>query len=158
MQGDNVKRHYGCTTAIVLLAIVAFAWPWFDVGGHCLGHFIAYSPAVPVVRKVLVALGSAMVIFAASWWIAARFRGKCVPLLMPDIKSLPLFLFTSFLIPFTCLELAVATNCDFRAIQCSASFVISLLGSLVAARTKRYRYILYYLVMFLLMGSFFPPT
>jgi len=99
-----------------------------------------------------------MVIFAGTWWMAAKLRGKCVPVLMPDLKALPFFLVASFLVPFACLELGVATYCDFRAFQCSASFTLFLSGSLVALRAKRYRYILYYLVSFLFMGSLFPPT
>lgn len=127
-----------------------------DYMGKELGNFIAYSQFVPTFRLVCVIIGCALICCAIIIKILASNRSSCN--LVTDACALKCFLVALIIVPLSCFEMAVITFCDFWQFQCYASFVLFLSGSVIALRVKRYRYIIYYFILFLLFGGLIPPT
>ena len=148
-------KLYVLTPLIACFLMVALPWPEFVIVP--LRNFIAYSPRVPFVRMVFCVLGGVLLTSAFLYGLSARLCGKCVPVVMSDFSSLRLFLMLLIAVPVLCFVLAAKTNCCFHQFQCSAAFTLFVFGSLIAVRTKRFRYIIYYLVLFLSLGSIVPP-
>ena len=120
--------------------------------------FIAYSPSVPVVRKILMGCGGMMIVIAVMYGLAAWFLKRRVAVIVSDITALKCFLAALFLIPLICFMLAATASCDFWPFQFSASLMLFMVGSLVAIRTRRHRYIFYYFMQLLLLGGLAPPS
>ena len=148
-------KLYVLTPLIACFLMVALPWPEFAI--IWLRNFIAYSPKVPFVRMVFCVSGVVLLASAFLYGLSARLCGKCVPVVMSDFSSLRLFLMLLIAVPVLCFVLAAKTNCCFHQFQCSAAFTLFVFGSLIAVRTKRFRYIIYYLVLFLSLGSIVPP-
>ena len=128
----------------------------FDYMGKELGKFIAYNQFVPMLRLLCVIIGCTFICFAIVIKVIASNRSSCN--LVTDACALKCFLVALTIVPLFCFEMAVFTVCDFWQFQCSASFVLFLSGSVVALRVKRYRYIIYYFILFLLFGGLIPPA
>ena len=155
----SILKYYGCFIAVILLvggALIGVALgtiPFPELVVAWLRSFIAYSPAVPIVRKSLIVSGCAMIVIAGIYWMMARYCGRRTLELMSDHSALGFFLIALIVVPFSCFELSGITGCYFFQFQGAASFVLFAAGSIVAVRTRRYRYIAYYLVLFLLLGG-----
>ena len=160
----SMLKYYGCFIVVILLGGVALVGvalgtiPFSEPVIAWLRSFIVYSPAVPAVRKALIVSGSAMIVIAGIYWMLARSCGRRTLELMSDHSALGFFLAALFVVPFSCFELSAMTGCYFFQFQGAASFVLFAAGSVVAVRTRRYRYIAFYLVLFLLLGGLVPPT
>ena len=149
------KKLYIMAALIVCFLIIALPWPEFVIVP--LRNFIAYSPRVPFVRMVFCVLGGVLLTSAFLYGLSARLCGKCVPVVMSDFASLRLFLMLLIAVPVLCFVLAAKTDCCFHQFQCSVAFSLFVFGSLIAIRTKRFRYIVYYLFLFLSLGGIIPP-
>lgn len=125
---------------------------------QCVRDFIAYSPWVPIVRKISLGSGCAIVAIAIAYGTISKLCSTKVVVVMSDKTSL--FFFIVMLTDVTLLgyELASITCCDFWQLQQSVAFVLSFTGCLVAVRSKHYRYVLYFIILFLLLGGVIPPT
>ena len=149
------KKLYIMAALIVCFLIIALPWPEFVI--VLLRNFIAYSPRVPFVRMVFCVLGGVLLTSAFHYGLSARLCGKCVPVVMSDFASLRFFLVLLIVVPVLCFVLAAKTYCCFYQFQCSVAFSLFVFGSLIAIRTKRFRYIVYYLFLFLSLGGIIPP-
>ena len=124
---------------------------------HSLRDFIAYSPCVPFVRKQLMVLGSAIMAMAFIYGAISRLRHVEVLVVMSD-KSAPLFLLIIMIdTPLLFWGLASITYCDFWQLQQSVSCIALIEVIVIAVRTKHYRYVLYYFILFL-FGGIAPTT
>ena len=124
---------------------------------HSFRDFIAYSPCVPFVRKQLMVLGSAIMAMAFIYGAISRLRHVEVLVVMSD-KSAPLFLLIIMIdTPLLFWGLASITYCDFWQLQQSVSCIALIEGIVIAVRTKHYRYVLYYFILFL-FGGIAPTT
>ncbi len=124
---------------------------------HSFRDFIAYSPCVPFVRKQLMVLGSAIMAMAFIYGAISRLRHVEVLVVMSD-KSAPLFLLIIMIdTPLLFWGLASITYCDFWQLQQSVSCIALIEGIVIAVRTKHYRYVLYYFILFL-FGGIAPAT
>ena len=148
-------KLYVLTPLIACFLMVALPWPEFVIVP--LRNFIAYSPRVPFVRMVFCVLGGVLLTSAFLYGLSARLCGKCVPAVMSDFASLRFFLVLLIVVPVLCFVLAAKTYCCFYQFQCSVAFSLFVFGSLIAIRTKRFRYIVYYLFLFLSLGGIIPP-
>lgn len=126
--------------------------------GTVIGHFIAYSPIVPVVRKMLVAFGSLIVLSAIVIKLKMQKQKRLLRNCDSDVSALRYFTLLLIIVPFVCNVLAIYTYCDFYFLQCSISLLFFVTGSLVAIRAKRYRYILFYFILFIALGGLVPPS
>lgn len=148
-------KLYIFAVLIVCFLMVALPWPEFAIVS--LRNFIAYSPKVPFVRMVFCVSGGVLLAGAFLYGLFVRLCGKRVPTVMSDFASLRFFLVLLIVVPVLCFVIAANTDCCFYRFQCSAAFSLFVFGSLIAIRTKRFRYILYYLSLFLLLGGIIPP-
>ena len=123
-----------------------------------ISEFIAYSPAVPIVRLSFIMLGSLVVVAAFVYWWTCRICNRPVIVYAPDHVVLPVILAAMILVPFLCYALASATRCEFWQFQHGVSFALMVTGCFFSVRTRRFRYILYYLISYLLLGGTCPPT
>ncbi|MBR2837820.1 MAG: hypothetical protein IKE55_03470 [Kiritimatiellae bacterium] len=125
---------------------------------QCIRDFIAYSPWVPIVRKMSLGSGCAIVAIAIAYGTISKLRSSKVVVVMSDEAALFPLIVVLIDVPLLCCELAVITYCDFWQLQQSVAFVLSFTGSLVAVRSKHYRYVLYYIILFLLFAGLIPPA
>ena len=125
---------------------------------QCIRDFIAYSPWVPIVRKMSLGSGCAIVAIAITYGTISKLRSSKVVVVMSDEAALFPLIVVLIDVPLLCCELAVITYCDFWQLQQSVAFVLSFTGSLVAVRSKHYRYVLYYIILFLLFAGLIPPA
>ena len=140
---------------LVALGLTCFVSCCF---GAAIGHFIAYSPIVPIVRKILVALGSLIILSAIALKLKMRKQKRWLRDYDSDVLALRCFTLLLIIVPFTCNVLATYTYCDFYFLQCSVSLLFFVTGSLVSIRAKRYRYIFYYFILFIALGGLVPPS
>jgi hypothetical protein len=140
---------------LVALGLTCFVSCCF---GAAIGHFIAYSPIVPIVRKILVALGSVIILSAIALMLKVRKQKRWLRDCDSDVLALRCFTLLLITIPFACNVLATYTYCDFYFLQCSVSLLFFVTGSLVSIRAKRYRYIFYYFILFIALGGLVPPS
>jgi len=140
---------------LVALGLTCFVSCCF---GAAIGHFIAYSPIVPIVRKILVALGSLIILSAIAFKLKMRKQKRWLRDYDSDVLALRCFTLLLIIVPFTCNVLATYTCCDFYFLQCSVSLLFFVTGSLVSIRAKRYRYIFYYFILFIALGGLVPPS
>ena len=140
---------------LVALGLTCFVSCCF---GAAIGHFIEYSPIVPIVRKILVALGSLIILSAIALKLKMRKQKRRLRDCDSDVLALRCFTLLLITIPFACNVLATYTYCDFYFLQCSVSLLFFVTGSLVSIRAKRYRYIFYYFILFITLGGLVPPS
>ena len=153
-----MKRFNIIFATVVTSLVIAVS---FLVGTECahgVRDFIAYSPWVPIVRKISIGSGCAIVAIAVAYGAICKLRYAKIVVVMSDDTALFFFLVMLVGVTLLCFELASVTHCDFWQLQQSVAFVLSFTGGLVAVRTKRYRYVLYYILLFLLLGGIIPPT
>ena len=130
----------------------------FPIGGGSISRFIAYSPSVPMIRKVLVLSGMFVVLGAIVAGLVQKLRDKTQCCIASDKIALRCLLVAQFLIPFSCFMLASQTQCDILCFQSSAALLLLVTGSIVAVRSRMYRYIIYHLLVFILVGGLVPPS
>ena len=153
-----MKRLNIIFAIVMTLLVIAVSFLGGTGFAHGVSDFIAYSPRVPIVRKVSIGSGCVIVAIAFVYGAISRLRSVKVVVVMSDETALVFFLVMLIHVPFLCWSLASITHCDFWQFQSSACFLALVVGSLVAVRTKRYRYILYYAILFLLLGGIIPPA
>ena len=160
----SMLKYYGCFIVVILLvggALIGVALgtiPFFEPVVAWLRSFIAYSPIVPIVRKILVALGSLIILSAIAFKLKMRKQKRWLRDYDSDVLALRCFTLLLIIVPFTCNVLATYTYCDFYFLQCSVSLLFFVTGSLVSIRAKRYRYIFYYFILFIALGGLVPPS
>lgn len=130
-----------------------------DTGfAHSLRDFIAYSPCVPFIRKQLMVLGSVIMAIAFIYGVISRLRHVEGLVVMSDKSALLFLLIIMIDTPLLCWGLAAITFCDFWQLQQSVCCIALIEGIVIAVRTKHYRYVLYYFILFLLFGGIAPAT
>ena len=145
-------------TAVTILMTISVPFLGDTRFAHSMGDFIAYSPFVPFVRKLLIVFGSVIVAMAFTYGTISRLRHVEGLVVMSDKAALLFLLVIMIDIPLLCWGLASITFCDFWQLQQSVCCVTLIEGVVVAVRTKHYRYILYYSILFLLLVGIVPAT
>ena len=131
----------------------------FPLAGNAIRDFIADNPWVPTVRIILVMSGTLIVVGAIVANLVKRKKHDTGPCgIDSDRIALRYLLAAQFLIPFSCFMLAANTYCDFFLFQSSAALLILIVGIIVAVRSRKYRYIFYLLIIFILVAGLAPHT
>ena len=131
----------------------------FPLAGNAIRDFIAYNPWVSTVRIILVMSGILIVVGAIVANLVKRKKHDTGPCgIDSDRIALRYLLAAQFLIPFSCFMLAANTYCDFFLFQSSAALLILIVGIIVALRSRKYRYIFYLLIIFILVAGLVPST
>ena len=126
---------------------------WSETG-QSLGNFIVYSHFVPVIRMVITAIGC--VLISIAFMIKVLRRHKAQYVLLQDFLTLRYFTYVLVTLPIMCWWFSVITMCDFLCFQITATITLFIEGSLIAFRVKRYRYIILYLFLTLLLCGLSP--
>lgn len=145
-----------CVAAVAYVAAASYILTISGLGPR-LGGFIAYSPQVPLLRKWLIGCGCAVTSAAVVLGIWSKLSKRRV-MAVSDVDTLSYFSWAMFLVPISCFLLTGTTKCDFLPFQSAASLLLFLSGSIVAVRTRRYKRILYYLILMLVFGGLSPAT
>ena len=153
-----MNRTYFVSMFALLLFLCAIIPLSNGLFASSIENFIAYSPLVSFVRIMLVSCGCAIVLCSIAYCLLSSVYGMRVLVLMPDRTALFYFFAMLIVLPLSCYELAAVTHCDFWPFQSSASLFLFVYGSFVAVRARRYRYILYFLVLLLVLGWAVPPA
>jgi len=144
----------------IMMTLLTICVSFLDGTGfaHGVSDFIAYSQWVPILRKVSIGSGCAILVMALGYGAISKLHSAKVVVVTTDETALFFFIVMLIDAPLLCYELASITHCDFWQLQQAVAFVLSFTGALVAVRSKYYRYILYYIILFLLFGGLSPPT
>ena len=126
---------------------------WSDVG-QSLGNFIVYSRFVPVIRMIIAAIGCMLIAIAIMTKVLRRHQAPCV--LLQDFLALRYFIYVLVTLPIMCWWFSVITMCDCLCFQMAATITLFIEGSLIAFRVKRYRYIILYFFLTLLLCGLSP--
>ena len=151
----SCKLIFGITLTLLVICVAFLGETGF---AHGVRDFIAYSSLVPIVRKILIGSGCAIVAMAFAYGVISKHCSTKVVIVMSDETALFSFIVMLIDVPLLCYELAAITHCDFWQLQQSVALVLSFTGGLVAVRSKHYRYVLYYILLYLLLGGMIPPT
>ena len=153
-----MNRKLFCS--IIMIAFDVMASPVLSCLGLVawLSDFILYGSQVPLLRKILVGSGVSVIVIAIACRLAAWRLNKRGIIVVSDAEALPNFLLAMISVPMLCFGFSAATRCDFLDFQAAASLTLFIEGSIVAVRVKKWRYVLYYAALFLLLGGLVPPT
>ena len=147
------RRVIGC----IIAGPFALFGLGFPLAGNAIRDFIAYNPWVPTVRIILVMSGTLIVVGAIVANLVKRKKHDTGPCgIDSDRIALRYLLAAQFLIPFSCFMLAANTYCDFFLFQSSAALLILIVGIVVAVRSRKYRYVFYLLIIFILVTGLVP--
>ena len=147
----------GKSMFILLVAAFALALEFLIV--HCrhpIYEFVSTSPHVLALRVALIAVGGAMVAAACIAGFIARIKhGKCVPGGEGDHLALRCFAAAMFLVMVLCWSL-YDVGLDASSFQIAAIAFLAMSGSVVAVRTRRWRWIIVYFILFFFFGALLP--
>ncbi len=139
------------------LALVA-ATEWLIIKyRNPIREFMFYDSHVSVVRTALMVIGGVIVIAAAAFAVSRRIsHRKCDLDIVSDRAALRGFAVAMLLASVFCLTLMSVVRCDAVPLQAGAMSCLALLGSVVAIRAKRKRWIIVYFLIWMLVGALAP--
>lgn len=101
-----------------------------------------------------------MITVGVSFILSAAICGvKCKRIdLLPDEATLKYLFIINLFFPFVCIWLSAVTKFDFLLLQISMSVYLLFHSCFISVRSKRFQYVIIYLIEFLIMGGFSPAT
>ena len=147
----------GKSMFILLVAAFALALKFLIVHcSHPIYEFVSTSPHVLALRVALMSAGGAMVVAACIAGFIARVKhGKRVPGGEGDHLALRCFAAAMFLVMVLCWSL-YDVGLDASSFQIAAIAFLAMSGSVVAVRTRRWRWIIVYFILFFFFGALLP--
>ena len=120
-------------------------------------EFMFYNSQVSIVRTALMVTGGLIVVVAAAFAVSRRIsHRKCDLDIVSDRAALRGFAVAMLLASVFCLTLMSVVGCDAVPLQAGAMSCLTLLGSVVAIRAKRKRWIIVYFLIWMLVGALAP--
>ena len=124
--------------------------------GHPICTFVLTGSNVFALRVAFIATGIAIVAASSIIGIMVRLKhGKRAPDRESDHVALRCFAVAMLLVFVLCFTL-YSVGLDAMLFQGAALLCLGTFGSVVAARNKRWGWIIAYLLIFLFFGSLFP--
>lgn len=142
----DMKSTFRMIWFCFVLAILLFFCP--DSAAGRVRDYIVGGQSVELVRHLLIYVGAAVAFISVIGRIAMWFFGKKDKTVISDDEALRLLLCLMAAIAFFCIILESRTKCDFSMFRSGSSLALAVIGSIVAVRAKRPRYVLYYLLVF----------
>ena len=120
-------------------------------------EFMFYDSHVSVVRTALMVIGGVIVIAAAAFAVSRRIsHRKCDLDIVSDRAALRGFAIAMLLVLVFCWTLMCELGCDAMPLQAGAMSCLAVVGSVFAIRAKRKRWIIVYIIIWMLVGTLAP--
>ena len=120
-------------------------------------EFMFYDSHVSVVRTALMVIGGVIVIAAAAFAVSRRIsHRKCDLDIVSDRAALRGFAVAMLLVLVFCWTLMCELGCDAMPLQAGAMSCLAVVGSVFAIRAKRKRWIIVYIIIWMLVGTLAP--
>jgi hypothetical protein len=118
-----------------------------------------YDSHVSVVRTALMVIGGVIVIAAAAFAVSRRIsHRKCDLDIVSDRAALRGFAVAMLLVLVFCWTLMGSVLCDAMPFLAGAMSCLAVVGSVVAIRAKRKRWIIVYWLIWMFAGALAPAT
>ena len=150
-------KHYARIILVSSLALAAAAVEWSIIKyRNPIRVFVFYDPHVSVVRTALMVIGGVIVVAAAAFAVSRRIsHRKCELDIVSDHAALGGFAAAMLFVLVFCWTL-MCSGCDAMPFQAGAISCLALFGSVVAIRANRKRWIIVYLIIWMLTGALAP--
>ena len=120
-------------------------------------EFMFYDSHVSVVRTALMVIGGVIVIAAVAFAVSRRIsHRKCDLDIVSDRAALRGFAIAMLLVSVFCWTLMGELGCDAMPLQAGAMSCLAVVGSVVAIRAKRKRWIIVYWLIWMFAGALCP--
>ena len=120
-------------------------------------EFMIYDSHVSVVRTALMVIGGVIVIAAAAFAVSRRIsHRKCDLDIVSDRAALRGFAIAMLLVLVFCWTLMGSVLCYAVPFQTGAMSCLAVLGSVVAIRAKRKRWIIVYWLIWMFASALWP--
>ena len=120
-------------------------------------EFMFYDSHISVVRMALMVIGGVIVIAAAAFAVSRRIsHRKCDLDIVSDRAALRGFAVAMLLVFVFCWTLMCSVRCDAMPFQAGAMSCLAVVGSVVAIRAKRKRWIIVYFLIWTLTVALAP--
>lgn len=120
-------------------------------------EFMIYDSHVSVVRTALMVIGGVIVIAAAAFAVSRRIsHRKCDLDIVSDRAALRGFAIAMLLVLVFCWTLMGSVLCDAVPFQTGAMSCLAVVGSVVAIRAKRKRWIIVYWLIWMFASALWP--
>ena len=140
------------------LALAAAAVEWSIIKyRNPIREFMFYDSHVSVVRTALMVIGGVIVIAAVAFAVSRRIsHRKCDLDIVSDRAALRGFAVAMLFVFVFCWTLMGTVGCDAMLFQAGAMSCLAVVGSVVAIRAKRKRWIIVYLLIWMLFVALAP--
>lgn len=148
-------KPFGRISLFSSLALVAAGVEWLIIK-YCnpIREFMFYDSHVSVVRTALMVIGGVIVIAAAAFAVSMRIsHRKCDLDIVSDRAALRGFAVAMLFVFVFCWTLMGTVGCDAMLFQAGAMSCLAVVGSVVAIRAKRKRWIIVYFLIWMLAGA-----
>ena len=120
-------------------------------------EFMIYDSHISVVRTALMVIGGVIVIAAAAFAVSRRIsHRKCDLDIVSDRAALRGFAIAMLLVLVFCWTLMGSVLCYAVPFQTGAMSCLAVLGSVVAIRAKRKRWIIVYWLIWMFASALWP--
>ena len=152
---SSVALRMGILVSSLVLAVAA---EWSIVKyRNPIREFMFYDPHGSVVRTALVVIGGMIIVAAAAFAVSRRIsHRKCDLDIVSDRAALRGFAVAMLLVVVFCWTLMCSVHGDAMPFQAGAMSCLAVVGSVVAIRAKRKRWIIVYLLIWMLFVALAP--
>ena len=140
------------------LALAAAAVEWSIIKyRNPIREFMFYDSHISVVRMALMVVGGMIIVAAAAFAVSRRIsHRKCDLDIVSDHAALRGFAVAMLLVLVFCWTLMCSVHGDAMPFQAGAMSCLAVVGSVVAIRANRKRWIIVYLIIWMLAGTLAP--
>ena len=140
----------------LVLAAAAVEWSIIKYRNP-IREFMFYDSHVSVVRTALMVIGGVIVIAAVAFAVSRRIsHRKCDLDIVSDRAALRGFAIAMLLVSVLSRTLMGVLGCDAMPLQAGAMSCLAVVGSVVAIRAKRKRWIIVYWLIWMFAGALCP--
>lgn len=120
-------------------------------------EFMLYNSHISVVRMALMVVGGMIIVAAAAFAVSRRIsHRKCDLDIVSDRAALRGFAIAMLLVLVFCWTLMGSVLCDAMPFQTGAMSCLAVVGSVVAIRAKRKRWIIVYWLIWMFASALWP--
>ncbi len=153
---SSAALRRGILVSSLVLAAAAVEWSIIKYRNP-IREFMFYDSHVSVVRTALMVIGGVIVIAAVAFAVSRRIsHRKCDLDIVSDRAALRGFAVAMLLVLVFCWTLMCSVLCDAMPFQAGAMSCLAVVGSVVAIRAKRKRWIIVYFLIWMLTGALAP--
>ena len=153
---SSVALRRGILVSSLALAVASAEW-LIIMYRDPIREFMFYNSQVSIVRTALMVTGGLIVVVAAAFAVSRRIsHRKCDLDIVSDRAALRGFAVAMLLVLVFCWTLMCSVHGDAMPFQAGAISCLALFGSVVAIRANRKRWIIVYLVIWMLTVALAP--